>query len=405
MSLTKATYSMIEGAPANVLDYGADPTGVADSAAAFIAANADGRSIYVPAGNFKLSSAVTLTQSIVGEGRASRILLADPAAQLIVDVDNASVRDLTILANATMTVAAIEIINYRAFWDVSNIFCFNGSGTLYDGVKIASGLSGMIQQCRVSDASNIGIHITYPSAGNYANGITVLNCQVRNSGVADIKYHRGVNGLIMGCVCEGTGPLRYLIQDASAMVSGCYAEGNGGSGTTSISYKLDNANSCVVSSNSSHAAKTFWLTGNSSNNWINGTGFDTNASIYEVDAGCLDNSIFWGGYVPQAKITDNGTRTTIFVNGGFGKGSATDPGISFTTDPTTSPNTGFSCTSTRIYSIINGVELTRVESAPSADQTAFWALTNIGGVLSMKKFLLGAADSGGAGYRMVRVTN
>ncbi len=34
MSLTKVSYSMIDGAATNVLDYGADPTGVADSTTA-----------------------------------------------------------------------------------------------------------------------------------------------------------------------------------------------------------------------------------------------------------------------------------------------------------------------------------------------------------------------------------
>jgi hypothetical protein len=38
MSLTKVSYSMVNGAPANVLDFGADPTGVADSTAANVAA-------------------------------------------------------------------------------------------------------------------------------------------------------------------------------------------------------------------------------------------------------------------------------------------------------------------------------------------------------------------------------
>ena len=40
MALTKASYSMINGALINVLDYGADPTGVADSTAAINAASA-----------------------------------------------------------------------------------------------------------------------------------------------------------------------------------------------------------------------------------------------------------------------------------------------------------------------------------------------------------------------------
>ena len=38
MSLTKATYSMIEGAPINLLDFGADGTGASDATAAIQAA-------------------------------------------------------------------------------------------------------------------------------------------------------------------------------------------------------------------------------------------------------------------------------------------------------------------------------------------------------------------------------
>ena len=53
MSLTKATYSMIEGAPINVLDYGADPTGVADSLTAMQAAHNTGQIVYYPAGTYR----------------------------------------------------------------------------------------------------------------------------------------------------------------------------------------------------------------------------------------------------------------------------------------------------------------------------------------------------------------
>lgn len=54
MSLTKVTYSMILGAPVNILDYGADPTGVADSTAAFQAAINAG-SVVVPPGDYTMS--------------------------------------------------------------------------------------------------------------------------------------------------------------------------------------------------------------------------------------------------------------------------------------------------------------------------------------------------------------
>lgn len=57
MSLTKATYSMILGAPANVLDYGAVGNGVADDTVAIQAAiNANpGKIIFIPKGSYKFS--------------------------------------------------------------------------------------------------------------------------------------------------------------------------------------------------------------------------------------------------------------------------------------------------------------------------------------------------------------
>jgi hypothetical protein len=68
MSLTKATYSMIEGAPANVLDYGADRTGAANSTAAFTAALTAGKSVTIPSGDYLLSSSVTTNAPVVING-------------------------------------------------------------------------------------------------------------------------------------------------------------------------------------------------------------------------------------------------------------------------------------------------------------------------------------------------
>lgn len=59
MGLTKVTYSMIEGAETNVLDFGADNTGANDCTAAFNAAivAADGGAIWIPDGTYKVNSA------------------------------------------------------------------------------------------------------------------------------------------------------------------------------------------------------------------------------------------------------------------------------------------------------------------------------------------------------------
>lgn len=75
MSLTKATYSMVDGAPINILDYGADPTGASDSAAAIqnaliAAAAAGGKQVFCPAGLYRVDSTIYCGPStnIVGEG-------------------------------------------------------------------------------------------------------------------------------------------------------------------------------------------------------------------------------------------------------------------------------------------------------------------------------------------------
>ncbi|CAB4140695.1 Pectate lyase superfamily protein [uncultured Caudovirales phage] len=77
MSLTKATYSMIEGAPLNVLDYGAvadgnfsggAPSGT-DNLAAFAAAltaavTTNINAVYVPAGSYYLSGKITIPRGV-----------------------------------------------------------------------------------------------------------------------------------------------------------------------------------------------------------------------------------------------------------------------------------------------------------------------------------------------------
>jgi len=60
MSLTKASYSMITGAQANVLDFGADKTGTTDSTTAFQAAidslPTNGGTVYIPSGSYLIST-------------------------------------------------------------------------------------------------------------------------------------------------------------------------------------------------------------------------------------------------------------------------------------------------------------------------------------------------------------
>ena len=76
MALTKVSYSMIEGAVANVLDYGAVGDGVADDAVAIQASLDAASAVYLPAGNYKITTALNLNvgQHVFGDNYlASRI--------------------------------------------------------------------------------------------------------------------------------------------------------------------------------------------------------------------------------------------------------------------------------------------------------------------------------------------
>lgn len=82
MALTKATFSMIDGAVLNVLDFGAVGDGVADDTAAITAAIAAGTAssitpyvVYFPTGSYKVTSPLTCGAygNLVGETRRSII--------------------------------------------------------------------------------------------------------------------------------------------------------------------------------------------------------------------------------------------------------------------------------------------------------------------------------------------
>ena len=82
MSLTKVSYSMITGAVANVIDYGADPTGATSSQAAFVAAFATGNAIYVPRGTYLVTGSLVLpyTKTMFGDGPGVSVIQCDTSA-------------------------------------------------------------------------------------------------------------------------------------------------------------------------------------------------------------------------------------------------------------------------------------------------------------------------------------
>jgi hypothetical protein len=91
MSLTKVSYSMIDGATVNVLDYGADPTGATDSTAAFQAAVATNKIITVPFGTYRVDSAITQDASPASLsliGQTSKHTNVNGDGRVVIDLSN-----------------------------------------------------------------------------------------------------------------------------------------------------------------------------------------------------------------------------------------------------------------------------------------------------------------------------
>jgi len=78
MALTKVSYSMIAGAPVSAIDFGVDSTGATDCSsdlqAAIDAATADGNSLFIGSGTFKIDNPVSVTCSVFGLGTANTVL-------------------------------------------------------------------------------------------------------------------------------------------------------------------------------------------------------------------------------------------------------------------------------------------------------------------------------------------
>lgn len=131
MSLTKATYAMINGAPLNVVDFGAVNDGTTDNTVAFQAAidaiPAVGGAIYIPAGRYKITSTLNIidkTVSFYGDGSGQDISVTGgtyiafhslgTANGFVFDnVDGAYMRDIAIVADTATRPTGGYLIVYQ----------------------------------------------------------------------------------------------------------------------------------------------------------------------------------------------------------------------------------------------------------------------------------------------------
>jgi parallel beta-helix repeat protein len=213
MSLTKVSYSMIQGSPLNVLDFGAKGDGSTDDTSAIQAAlNAVPQfgSVFFPVGNYIISDILTLsTNNVVIQGNATITAKANAQFEFLFktqSINNITIKDLVFNANQanrtasqTIRFAGISIDgNENSIENVTvkNCLGFNLIPAAAFGV---TGNKNTIIGCRALDC---GDDSGKGSDGFYTGGgaqIVISNCIATNCTDTGFVLENASYGLITGC--------------------------------------------------------------------------------------------------------------------------------------------------------------------------------------------------------------
>ena len=297
MSLTKASYSMIKGAPANVLDYGADPTGATDSSAAFLAALQASSEVYVPEGTYQVSVTIPRTitygpKKLFGAGTsgttsAGTVLIPPPGATFVIRVDastgymqyfqlsnlninnpNAVANCLGLLFNGVdvnsisdyHTITNVNINNFfygiqifgrmiqATFSQVYVAECVTALYVLPDPLSVAFNLNTFIN-CAFNNSDNQGVYIDAWSLTNKFIGCNFQgNNQGTTVGVAATQFTNAQNMSFDNCYWEGNGAGMVVDPANPANNSiGCLFDGNNFTSAPCITNSwLVGSGSCLV---------------------------------------------------------------------------------------------------------------------------------------------------------------
>lgn len=154
MSLTKASYSMVTGAPANVLDFGAVGDGLTDSTSAIQDAidsvAATGGGVYFPPGEYLISTSLTVSTYGVS-------LIGPSGAALWNGLTTVNDGGAIILKSAAMTTEAIVVTGGK--FTMQDISLVGQAGNTGDGVYLKDAQSCVLLNVCVAKMGGDGIRI------------------------------------------------------------------------------------------------------------------------------------------------------------------------------------------------------------------------------------------------------
>lgn len=246
MSLTKVSYSMINGAFANVLDYGADATGSTDSSAAFAAAAATGKTIYVPVGTYKTQFTLQTGQMVVGEGSKNKsVLVPTGNNQYVINLDATTIgKQRCVIANLSIQnpnsatgcvgirFSGTDVNSINDYHLIENVYIENITTGIvvrgrqiwstYINVEIVGGTTcfdvdtdattpafnqNVFLNCRFAGCTGIGVKIIGQNTtlGFYTCDFELCNT-ANTPGVAAVYIEDSEQASFIGCYWEANGP-------------------------------------------------------------------------------------------------------------------------------------------------------------------------------------------------------
>lgn len=180
--LTKVSFSMINGDVLNVLDYGADPSGVTDSSAAIqaaiTAANASNATVFFPEGNYLYQPAATFSFTI----NSNSLTLAGIPGRSVITTDfNGIVFNVTTVTGTTLgptglNVRDLNFVNKDYNTTNTNATCFY-----------------------ISNGVNFGAYFNFSFCvfGRYTvcaiKGIRAFNSTIKNCEFYGVAFRDGVS--------------------------------------------------------------------------------------------------------------------------------------------------------------------------------------------------------------------
>jgi hypothetical protein len=186
MALTKVNFRMIDGSVANVRDFGADPTGVSDSAAAFQAALDASNDVFIPAGTYKVLSQINLNTNtyLFGEGVSSTI-----------QCDTADINILSAVSKTDVMIANLKITGVESTTNGNAIYFSGCRDCVVDHIEV-TGVSGAgvlatagSVRIRVSNSRFDAFTGTIQDSAGISFYLNANNCIAENNICTNATWH------------------------------------------------------------------------------------------------------------------------------------------------------------------------------------------------------------------------